>query len=745
MRASKLARAALSAGLLLYIAFLLDWDQLLNRTVFYVFQTRDLNRASALLQGHAIFFGPEMTGGGNLPGPLYYYLLALPLSIASGWMAAWRWMMVLAVAAGALAWTFLRRKGMALEGLIWLALFATSTQTEHLLTIFINPSYLFVFAVAMIILVCVSVTAESERARVWAFSGGALLCGLAIQIHFQIAFLFFAMLYLNRKMFWRGVVLFLLPSIPYVIWSALQHFHIELGQAAPYSGAPIGSPLTLARLTKEMAQMSAANIVKVILLQSVRVVPWVLPLMAISAWLARSAAPKPESNRLIKPLLVCAAFGFIPFSYIFLVPIANRYGMPLYLSLIFLTAVVFHSQLRERNRIWIYNLMAGLLLAGLLVFLSFPNKAGISFAHIIAAALLTCALGFYWEQKNRARFLAFALTVALAYVQGLAFASREWTLIHSNLATYHQWRRIWSRVYHSTGWTYDEARERLFFVNAHIDEDPGLPYQQLAKEFSYDGESRRGRAAPDGFIVSMNTPAGKNFADYLLAAPIADEIKMALRAGELQLGEPEGGKTTIASYQVNRTDHVPEHFHDIGMAYQSYPEYEILRKVSAPEGTLDLGGGRYLFKWNQCPDHNRYCNVGALVTVRGDGVSVRVIGGPLSQVSPWIHPTWTQAWNDPELEVKCSSGARERFKLADSIGFRREYLYIEPITTYFLGNNGLIAPFERDFKTDCPRVSELSFGFTSTTVDSLRSSHQLPGGRLRLTLAESPGSPPPRY
>src|SRR4051812_7452942 len=43
-----------------------------------VFQARDLDRASLLTHGQFIFFGPEVTGGGNLPGPFYYVLLAIP-------------------------------------------------------------------------------------------------------------------------------------------------------------------------------------------------------------------------------------------------------------------------------------------------------------------------------------------------------------------------------------------------------------------------------------------------------------------------------------------------------------------------------------------------------------------------------------------------------------------------------------------------------------------------------------------
>ena len=46
------------------------------------FQARDMQRAKDLFQSMSwIWHGPELSGGGYLPGPFYYYLIGVPIFI----------------------------------------------------------------------------------------------------------------------------------------------------------------------------------------------------------------------------------------------------------------------------------------------------------------------------------------------------------------------------------------------------------------------------------------------------------------------------------------------------------------------------------------------------------------------------------------------------------------------------------------------------------------------------------------
>src|SRR5262245_26751402 len=81
-----------------------------ERAIMLVFQVRDLARAQDILNGRPIFFGPELTGGGHLPGAFYYYLLALPLSFSLGWKGSWLLLVLChSISVGAL-WFFFRTR-----------------------------------------------------------------------------------------------------------------------------------------------------------------------------------------------------------------------------------------------------------------------------------------------------------------------------------------------------------------------------------------------------------------------------------------------------------------------------------------------------------------------------------------------------------------------------------------------------------------------------------------------------------
>ena len=95
-------------GLAVALAFRFSFFPLREEVTFSIYQIRDLDRAAAIMKGLPIFFGPETSGGGHLPGPLYYYLSAVPPLHFGGWQGVWE--LLLAVTALAIAglWIYVR-------------------------------------------------------------------------------------------------------------------------------------------------------------------------------------------------------------------------------------------------------------------------------------------------------------------------------------------------------------------------------------------------------------------------------------------------------------------------------------------------------------------------------------------------------------------------------------------------------------------------------------------------------------
>ncbi len=758
---------AIAAGLLTYYFILIDPPTVLERTIFYAFQSRDIGRALRLLSGWPIFFGPEMTGGGNLPGPFYYILLLPGLWTTGDWRGAWYLMMGLAGASAVLAWFFFRRRQMPMAGLLFVTLLPLCVITQHYMTLFINPSYLFIAVVAALILICDAFSpSQPAPRRNRSFVVAALVISIGIQIHYSIIFLFFAALFMQwraermglpkigRKHFLWGLFAFALPFTPYLAWSLAGWMGQPFGQPSVYVGEVSDVWPTMLHLLNAVYEFDPAATFRRMLIQLINNTPWALVLVSLTLGVSRKAALRfPEAaaienpkvftsgRELIKPLAICAAFGFIPFSYVFFVPIANRYSLPMVMSLLVLSAVAIETLLNSRLKIWVYNALAAGIVVPAGLYLWFDHGSPADPVQLLLGAflaLMAVVLTFIRQKElPTAKVAAVTLTALLAGLHLQLYRSGGLRSNENNMVRYTQWRTVWREVYRRTGWSVEDLKGRVYFVNAHTNGDPEPTYRSIIRE---TGPVRAPTASPpDGYILIVNPPhAAPDLRDWLLTQPIAEDLKEGLRNGEVELSDPISGPMMAVAYTVKQESRLPKRFHNWGLYYNSSEHAEFLNAYDNNKA-YKLANNQFVFLWNECPDAHPYCNSAAQVEVERTtpsrvNVRVNVIGEALSQNSPWIHPTWTQSWNDPYVELECG-GHKQTLKLASSIGYRREYLVYEPVTLYFIGNNSILAPFERSFSVDCPApMSEISVGRASSSVDQVRGTLTLPAQRLSLKL-----------
>src|SRR5665213_1716966 len=133
--------AVLLAGVITW-AFNLHELRLAIRLI--TFLTRDLYRAKELGDGHWIFFGPEMTGGGHLPGPFYYFLLAAVGPVRS-FFGPFELLLATMVGAAMSGFFYLRHRISVESGLLFVALFVLSSVLENLMVAFLNLSFVVPF------------------------------------------------------------------------------------------------------------------------------------------------------------------------------------------------------------------------------------------------------------------------------------------------------------------------------------------------------------------------------------------------------------------------------------------------------------------------------------------------------------------------------------------------------------------------------------------------------------------------
>lgn len=210
----------------LYLTFKLStWEYQVET---HHFTMRDFLRAQSLFKGELIWFGPELNFGGYLPGPAFYYLLLIPLlftqSIVGMVFLAYA---LAAIAAGVMLYHMLRHHG-KYSAIIALILFVNSEVYNSELYKLWNPSFTIVINFLLVSLLLGFLKYKEKKLLYWS----ALIIGVGIQIHLSVMFHWLTILTILFMQFFqsgglkeisktlmKAILIFMLPLIPYLIWT----------------------------------------------------------------------------------------------------------------------------------------------------------------------------------------------------------------------------------------------------------------------------------------------------------------------------------------------------------------------------------------------------------------------------------------------------------------------------------------------------------------------------------------------
>ena len=741
-----------------YFLYAIDIDKIQDMIFFYVFQIRDLQRATDLITGQLIFYGPEVTGGGNLPGPFYYFLLAAALAVKAHWTSAWFLLLLLVSVSLACGWRLFRTQISLVSALLWLGLFSLSAYSLRIMLSFLNVSYLLPFAVLIFICIYRTYDTTNENDRRKYFLANHLLLGLAVQLHLSILSLWIALLFLHlfarplrlnkvdRKTFSWGLVFFITPCLPYITWLILSKFGIEVGQGIPSIGSTERAVSSLALVAGYTQSFTLSTILQTILVRTLETVP--LPIFVLAFLLhqwRKDSAAESTFNPALRALTVCLLVSVVPFAYWFFATIGQRYGIPFFVGACFLTILLHHDLAKHPTLLSKYNNLCFWGLMALLIFLGARFPQEISPAFFLKTALLiglpTTALYLGRKtipQLKGATIISLVLTLAIFKTQMVVAKAGDWNPNPILLPRLSHWRLIWTTIYSQTGWSYQEAIRRIYFLNHHLEQDASIGYAEAVKDLS----PPKNATPPDGYFVTISENYQKiktrHLVDWLLDQNIQHDVRAALERGDIELGGWIGAGITIVPYYVKNTALVPQHFHNYGLGYAADPDEDLLDGATEAGQALALSKEKFIFKWNECPSKQSLCATGSLVSLGKDQsqrttIEVKSFGRTISQISPWINPDWTQAWINPFIEVECGP-LKERLLLASSIGYRRENASV-PNVLLLWGNNSFIGPHTRTYSPPCTSaITAITVGRESSSVETLYSVKALSGKSLRLSI-----------
>jgi hypothetical protein len=729
-----------------------DIDDLLNYARFLVFQVRDLERAQALLRGEPILFGPETTGGGNLPGPFYYVILAFGWLLTHDWIGPYYTLIVLSAVAVTIGWLYFRKYIGVESAFLWMGLFVLSAPLQNFIGVFLNVSYQPLFCVIALIGIVKAFTSEQPRTQRLSLIVVAISIALCIQLHYSSLSLAFAVIGLQwlapklgikripNSIFAQATLAFFVPLLPYFLWLIFRERGMEVGQTTILAGQTRSALPTML----SFIEWPDWPTIKGCLHFFQNSMPLALPFFALAIGIeklssGRNTVRQPLSP-VIKIILVCCAFTIIPALYVFVAPIGIRYGLSFSIATIFLTTLLLTSELPpERHRVfWILSAIGAVGLVATSIFNNGYRDFIVTTAvrHVPTALFAIGAIVFFTRANKRPNVLySIVAAMVLAWVQNPSLwggdLARHEMLIPSRIG----WGKTLKTICIETGWSGQRIFDSVYFIHGHMELDPRPVLRAM------EGKCTRVPTKPDvsGYFITFEHLYGDlPFKEWLLDQPIDSDIKTGIRSGAIELGPTVTGNYNIAltPYIVKNLERFPASFHNIGVGYAESKWQQLLKTEALRPGGKKLADGRLLLSINDCQDGHPYCLAGAVIDVNQDKattrLSVNLIGDSLSQSSPWIRPTWTVAWREPYIEAACGPKV-QKFVLASSVGYNREFGNFSGTYNFYLSNHSLLTPFRRELTVDC-KVTKVTLGRKSGVLDLIQNTVELPTAQVSIDL-----------
>lgn len=695
-------------------------------TIFDIYTERDIQRSLNWLKGEFYWPGPEMTSGNNLPGPLFYFLLFPPLLFGEN------------IYSQSLIWHF-----------IWLSL--TYTVAFHLanrickhkesLYIFImflivnigsslfqplnygwNASFSILFH--LLAVMTLHYWRETGKNSYLYFSG--LVIGFGIQIHFLLsvhlltAFLFFIFDKKSVKSAVLFVLLFLLPSLPYLLMYGLDVFTIS-----EYSTKYL-SNLTENIFTRNWFwSLSRITSFKPYLLG-----PFLFLFFLIIRKIIKRALPVTKSKESLFVLTVRVTKSTVNLLIITLPPLFISFFVGLYswytyfipccLMLLFsklCDELMPKDQKKRLNYLLVYG---GLFLLPFLKHITDPSSySGVLWStggHLavflllvpIVVALLVVR-GFAYNNLWRVCVLLLFAHILLQknfnYKSLSAAPPKEF---HIRWLSYEAMEPLLEQIILRTGWTAQTAIKRIFLIGGPSHEISLFSYYSLAKEKlkRYLAVSINPSGSFSYFIIQhlerFTDYTAKDWKKYLSDSPFVPElIQKEIKSNKLIIKAPRLYKRHwLIPYKVTGKSIFPEGFHNTAQPYY-WEEPEWLKNCKS---TQQFAEDENFYYCMILPGHLQRAGVYVKPPKKTKKLRVAFFGPLLGLKAKFSNTDGYAYWSNIQVSVVCDN--REHSYSAPDLG-RSPGKY--NFTSY---TKSLKSPLKLEFPIPCQKeISQLKLNF----------------------------------
>ena len=696
-------------SVLLYVFAFLFYAALMRVHAFTIYQARDLSRAIHLINGEWIWHGPDISGGGALPGPFYYWLLALPIAIFKTWESTVWLCIALGAGAATIIWNFGVRYFSSFTALLMFFCFLFSSTSWQNLIVFWNPSYIFIFQAALLLLLF-EVTPRNKGRL---FFAGFLL-GLSLQIHYaQLIFLASSLgaIYLipqaskkeKLKLLSCLLIGLFITLLPYLAWRIFSPaspstyhslfaglttflnpirylFEFGLGEAPGYGQG---------EFWKFYSEFVGTN-----LLLFPTVVGWLITLF-------ESIRTRKFPFRVSKYLLMTLILSIPTLFWPLWVGAMGRYTVVFFLVLSLLTAQMFGYILQRpglKSWLLIVSTLGSFYFFRRMHFVSVPPwQTVVAIIISIFVVILGCRKLPTVQKIAVVAFFILALLLQRLYL-GLPGETQKFPNYPTNID---RRRDVLRQIITMTGWNYETFRERTFVIGRHPEHDYSIIYEQLYDKTypslikEYDGLILVHRSF-SGFLERRAGQLEVNWALVRSSLPI--EIWNASQNGWLKCVDlVVSSPFEFCLYKFNGPKVT---WNNLGYPYRPKVEPPLF-EVTSHQGVKKIDKNAAVLFLNRCANMEPDCTIFFEVTLQPNrNLLVRATGRPIAVPDPAPNPAWSVSMRELRLEVSC--GAKKiTYLFASHLGVPEGDLANVYAPSF-------LAPFENHFLLMCENPSKVS-------------------------------------
>lgn len=754
---------------LLTLTAFISLSRLYDHSLLSIFQERDIGRALELSKGHMIFFGPEVIGGGHLPGPFYYMLLALPLSLGFGVTGCWYLMTAMASLAVGFTYSSLKRF-LSLEiSFLTAATLICVPQFGKIITFFQNYSFMPLLIVLSLGSLAVSFIGEgSERRRSWLLT--SFFCALAIQLHMSVIFIIFAAFFIQilgprigiqrlpLKAFFMGIAVFCVIVAPYYLWVICRDHGMALGQIPPtFVSLQPANYLSFERTIGTGYQRRSVLQMLLLILHSKDVLAAFAEMVSYSALailvvlkFCTPSLPKTDSesgdpslNQAFRVWLIVVLFTSLPAISVILQPHRARYFSVFLFACTFCLAAWAERRFRNLPKLRQPLLLIAFsvpLAVEILIAWGQAKQFSVRDSIYLTVVILTTFVFLKFTAKRRWIFaLPLLVMTTMLYRHSDESRGRKGVMLSTA-------RALSDSVIRNTGWNWNEARSKLFTSKVQYQRSLGSIYQERYKHLQ-KSLSAVPLVAPDGYFFmalreqreSVTRGEAKR---WLLKNGLPEVLAKGIKHDKIKLLQPKILPYGILiGYKVLDKLKYPPSFQNVGVNYLTSVgtkkdlDTDTTRSagpklafVSRTPSSIEANSG-LRFTFNDCPNGHSFCDIRFDITRRPgtDQLKVVISGDVISQTSPWVSPDWLQEIYDSYVKFSCSSGPPQpEIPMFAAIGVNHGVVSQRVLSKHILG------PAERWILNPCASSSILKVeaGYKKSRVTVSRSTFYLDARKL---------------